>query len=66
MQKHFSPVAAAAVAAAAAVSEKWVVVQGNGETLLECHGLETLQDSPLPHLEACLQVACHPKLHSHL
>jgi len=65
LQKHFSPVVAAAVAAAA-VSEKWVVVQGNGETLLECHGLESLQDSPSPHLEVCLQEACHPRLHSHL
>jgi hypothetical protein len=67
LQKQFSPVAAAAVAAAAVVvSERWVVVQESGETLLECHGLESLQDSPSPHLEVCLQEACHPKLHSHL
>jgi hypothetical protein len=66
LRKQFSPVAAAVVAAAAVVSERWVVVQGSGETLLECHGLESLQDSPSPHLEVCLQEACHPKLHSHL
>ena len=71
LQKQLSPVAAAVVAAAAAVaaavvSERQVVVQGSGETLLECHGLESLQDSPSPHLEVCLQEACHPRLHSHL
>ena len=67
LQKQFSPVAAAVVAAAVAVvSEIWVVVQGSGETLLECHGLESLQDSPSPHLEVCLQEVCHPKLHFHL
>jgi hypothetical protein len=65
LQKQFSPVAAAVVAAAV-VSERLVVVQGSGETLLECHGLESLQDSPSPHLEVCLQEACHPRLHSHL
>jgi len=65
LHKQFSPVAAAAVAAAA-VSERWVVVQESGETLLECHGLESLQDSPSPHLEVCLQEVCHPRLHSHL
>ena len=55
LQKPFSPVAAAVVAAAVAavVSERWEVVQGSGEILLECHGLESLQDSPSPHLEVC-------------
>jgi len=65
LQHVSAPVAAAAVAAAA-VSERWVVVQESGETLLECHGLESLQDSPSPHLEVCLQEVCHPRLHSHL